>query len=182
MLTSASKGNARVLIGAAIVWQTVLVWRGINSDNPNPKMCDHGVKALYVTTLIQPLIFALAATYTSRRWVLGAIISGLYAVYAIYAGTFVNQSDLSCDAVKPTKDCPHIRFDWWKKTPYQSWIYLLTVAITFVLLLRTIQLSVKLGLFLIVSLMLSLKFYPCAPGSLWCWFSASAPIYTMMVV
>ena len=187
-----SKGvNDKIRIGLFVLWQTVLfvqlleamLWRSINEADKNVRnnlvsdkyqKCKAISRVLLALLVGQPVIFILSSTYTSDKLAIGAVIAMLYGLFAIYGTTY---TEVNCPL--PTKECPHLTHDWLGQIPYGGFAYMAVSVLSIAFFNEKVMLPI--AAFLGVTYGLSNMIYSCASSSLWCWFSAMAPYFTMAI-
>ena len=166
------------------MWQWVLfmqffdalMWR----DQECGKVNRLATKGAYINTALQPVIpyFALiAVTQVSTKHKLMATIITL--VYLIAAVHYLGNSKREIECTKFSKDCNHLQYTW---EPFQSIpfvLYAVFIPLLLLLLGATNMAWFQIS-YIIVTYLLSYFIYPCALGSMWCWFAAFAPVFTYM--
>ena len=140
-------------------------------------MCVNASNAIFGLVLTQPIMLALVAAYIYGRFTMSGIIIMLYALATIY----LSKKGKINVCMKPTKKCKHIRYSWWEDMPNQRYAYYITIVGIFIFLFASSIPSLLIGGYL-ATFFISQIFYTCAYGSIWCWFSALAPIYTAIVL
>lgn len=176
--------NNKSIIGVSFFWQFVLliqlfealVWRSHRLNEP--QNCIKATNAILIATLAQPMLFTLAASYTSGKWVLGAFIAAAYGLYAMWAATHLKTDK----CVTATQECPHLAFDWVADVPGGSIPYFATAIVAVLLLMSPMKLKFAVIGYLGITAAISAKIYPCASASIWCWFGAFAPVFTGLVL
>jgi hypothetical protein len=191
-----SKGvNDKIRIGLFVLWQSVLfvqfleamLWRSINEAEKDAvnvngtiilynkyEKCKSISRVLLALLVGQPIIFILASTYTSDKLVTGSVIAMLYGLFAIYGATYTK---VECPL--PTEKCPHLTHNWLGQIPYGGFAYMAVSVLAIAFFNQKVV--VPLAGFLAVTYGLSKMIYSCASSSLWCWFAALAPYFTMVV-
>jgi len=72
----------------------------------------------------------------------------------------------------------HLRYSWWS-LPIKSTVYIIGLAVVFLLMVRPLKWSVACVSVLILLLCVSVVFYPKAVPSLWCFFAVPFPLIAL---
>jgi len=143
-----------------------LLWRGYE------KIGSYGI---IISTIMQPIIFGLLLLYPTNDIWKKALIGVLLVFYIVYILYSLFSNDKS-NIINPNSECNnHLYYKPWSNFPFGGAPYLIMLFLIFALLLPFEISSIVITL-LIITLMLSVLVYPCAVGSLWCFFAISVPI------
>ena len=167
-LVHSGKPNIILPIIIVVVWQygllmqvaDALSWRNPTSTNPG--------KLAFILNITQPIIYFIGVCiifYILKipiiRLVPAIILCIIYIIYIFRAISHI-------DFKLKFDNCSNLQYTWWKQIP----------AITYILLMLSILLSIPsipliivniilfLGTLLISKLLVNKQ---CSPGSLWCW-------------
>jgi hypothetical protein len=147
-----------------------LVWR--NGCNKTGLVAS---RLALVFNLMQPIILYLAyvsiypreGRFTVRE-ILATIIVAFWIGYLIYK---LNK-DYGC--VK-TETCFHLDYKWWDDL--NGYLYSFIVITLILLLVQPLKFGIAVSLFILLALLISIKYYNCGQASMWCLFVVIAPIF-----
>lgn len=172
-----------------MVWQYALLmqipeaaqWHHIDRGEPTPKWIKPTAYVLNTTQPIVPwLVIALTALTTQRRvpaWTSLAPIAFTAVAVLLFCSEVV-RTDYR--GIVPDKGCPHLNLHWWERgLKYFVPLYLLGVLSAIMAWENTVQRAVQSTIF-VVSFLLSVLFYKCGSGSVWCWLIAPAGLAVLI--
>lgn len=151
-----------------------LIWRSQNSTEKSQlnKIATNGAM---IANLTQPIILAFLFIAISDNQINKYFAIAVIMIYICYILYCLNQtSNYNSIDVKSQKDCVHIDLKWWKNI--SGGVYVATLFVLIFLLIRPLKFAFLVGGYIALSLIISLMFYSCSVGSMWCWFTAFAPI------
>jgi len=76
--------------------------------------------------------------------------------------------------LEPSDSCSHLDLYWWKNI--SGVVYCIVLFAMMLLLIRPFNLAVFVSAYIFITLIISLIFYSCGAGSIWCWFTSFAPV------
>lgn len=79
-----------------------------------------------------------------------------------------------------SQDQGHLRYGWWEKTSFLSVLYVISLTVLFVCLVRPLSWSVAVLITILLFLTMSQLFYPQAIASMWCFFAVSIPVFAWL--
>lgn len=176
----------RTITIISLLWQWVLIMQVFEAiawkNQPQGGVCNSqnnfATRGAMIANLTQPIILALMMvvfTPVSKRQKLIAMsIIFVYICWVIYAlNSIPNQTCL-----EPKKNCDNLNLSWWEKVPGGTVFYMIAMISSILLLVRPMNFALlELG-YILVALAISVKFYKCGTGSMWCYLAAFAPIFT----
>jgi hypothetical protein len=170
----------------SLLWQWVLfmqVFEAIAWKNqPSGETCNKDNKratnGALIANLTQPIILALMMvvfTTSSEQQKFTAMgIIFIYICWMIYALNNIKKQ--TC--LKPKTGCDHLNLSWWETVPGGTTFYMMAMVATILLLVRPMKFAMfELG-YILIALAISMKFYRCGTGSMWCYLAAFAPAFT----
>jgi len=147
-----------------------LAWRDQNCGSLNA----FATNGALVANLTQPIVVCMSFlmfTKVPQHYKLLALgITFLYISYILYK--LNNRPPYTC--LKPTEQCTHLDLVWWRDM--SGLFYCMTLFSVMLLLIRPFRLSLFVTGYIASTLVISLLFYSCSVGSMWCWFTSFAPI------
>lgn len=172
----------------AFMWQFVLLMQlfeglsWISKENEYKKLSDFSTKSAFFSNILQPVAVCIGALMLAKTIGLKVILSILIVSYIIYCIIIFKNFNFTKPLYYNSEKCKHLSLYWWNDEKYKKTLftfYLILVIFGY-LSLPTKSLGILLILYIISTLLLSKNLYPCSTGSLWCWFAAFAPIYTLI--
>lgn len=166
-----------ILVSIAIQWLLLmqlfeaLAWRDQNCGSLNKFATNGALIANITQPLFVCMLFIIFSPVPQSYKLLALFIAFGYMCYALYILNITNE--YTC--LRPSKTCSHLDLYWWKNM--NGFIYCVTLFSIMLLLIRPFNLAVMLSGYIALTLLLSLMFYSCAAGSIWCWFTSVAPIF-----
>ena len=148
-----------------------LAWR----DQECGKLNEFATNGALIANFTQPIVVFLAFMINNNdvsdyNKSVACFIILMYISYIMYSQN--NSPNYSC--INPTETCSHLELIWWRKT--NGGVYVFTLFALFALLIRPIKVALFVGGYIAIALVVSMLFYSCSVGSMWCWFVAFAPI------
>lgn len=179
------KSPNKTIRAVAVFWQLVLmvqlfeglVWRARKMKNE--KLCSAASALARLSTMIQPIVGLMIVTHLTPRFLPIAYV--LMSVYIVSFAYFIRTSPTPIDeCFAPSKACgDHLNHSWWTTAP--SVLYTI-VGFFAIFLIRPLPVAIAMGIFLAATNVLTRLVFPCAFSSMWCWFAAFAPIYTIITM
>jgi hypothetical protein len=166
----------------AIFWQWVLLmqvfeaiaWKTQNCNKTNKEVA----KLAFVVNVTQPIIlymsFILISKVSINFKLISTMVISLYIIQTIYQSTNI---EFKC--LQPKKDCKHLDY-YWLHNKLHNKVYLITALCMFLFLCRPLVLSMVNLVYLIITIIISSIIYTCGDASIWCWFSACAPLINII--
>ena len=146
-----------------------LAWRDQNCGQLN----NFATNGALIANVTQPLIvFMLFCTFTPANETAKTIALSIAITYTCYILYKLNQRG-GYQCLQPSDSCSHLDLYWWKDM--SGFIYCLALFSIMLLLIRPIHLAVFTSSYIGFTLVLSILFYSCGVGSMWCWFTSFAP-------
>jgi len=168
------------LISIGIEWLLLmqlfeaLAWRDQNCGSLN-KFATNGA---LIANLTQPLMVCMVfLTYSPVPQKYKLLALGIAFAYISYVLYKLNQSD-EYTCLRPSKTCTHLDLYWWKNL--SGLIYCAALFSIMLLLIRPIKLALFVTSYISITLLLSVLFYSCGAGSMWCWFTSFSPLIIAM--
>lgn len=172
----------------AFLWQFVLfmqLFEGlswVSKENDNKNLSDFSTKSAFFSNILQPVAVCIGALIIAKSIGLRVLLSILIVSYITYCIIIFKNINLTKPLYYNSEKCKHLTLYWWDDKNYKNILimFYLTLVIIGYLCFPTKSLGVLLILYIISTLLLSRNLYPCSTGSLWCWFAAFAPVYTLV--
>ena len=164
-----------------ITWQWVLLmqvfdaiaWKNQNCNKINKEVA----KLAYVANITQPIIIFMSSILISKVSINFKLISimviSLYIIQLFYQSPNV---EFKC--LTPKKKCKHLNYYWWNNINATG--YMITLFSMCLFLCRPLALSIINLIYIIITLIISSTIYTCGVASMWCWFSAFAPLINII--
>ena len=149
------------------------IWKGQEKEEPSTL----GARAALIFNITQPLVVFLCLILNSNvkmSFKITACIVILF--YVSFMLTNLNRQK-EYKSIKPSSNCKHISLKWWNDIKYSENIYLITLIMIILLLLRPFSISIFTVLYLLIILLVSSMFYSCGHTSMWCWLVVPFPIF-----
>lgn len=140
-----------------------------------------GTQLALIFNLTQPVIvFILCMCVTTVDLQFKVIASVLTLVYISFMFLKLNQtSEYTC--VKPSSNsCAHLNLKWWDDFKQGGMLYVFVMISILLLLYRPFKLSLFVCAYIIIALLVSMKFYSCGAPSIWCWLVVPLPIFVAL--
>jgi len=176
----------RTILIISVLWQWVLLmqifeamaWRNQPSNGVCNKTNKFSTNAAMIANLTQPIILALMMvifTPVSEKLKLTSMaVIFAYICWIVYSlNNIPNQTCLH-----PRKGCNNLNLSWWEKVPGGASVYMVAMVLIVLLLVRPMKFALLELAYILISLAISMKFYSCGTGSMWCYLVAFAPIFT----
>lgn len=166
----------------SLIWQWVLLMQlfeaigwGSKPGSSQNKMAAQGAMIANITQpiIVGLLLVAFSPVSTTNKAAAMTLIFG-YICWLLYS---LNNAP-TFETLSTSKDCYHLDLVWWKHLPGGGMMHILTLVGVLALLLRPMEFMIFETGFIIAALALSMMFYSCGAGSIWCWFAAFAPMLT----
>ena len=164
-------------ISLAIQWVLLmqffeaLAWRDQECGNLNR----FATKGALIANVTQPIVACLLLIFVSPASnsckAAAAILTLLYTAYIIYE---LRGGIGKYNCLRPATACHHLDLAWWKDI--SALPYMIALFGVIILLVRPFSLALMLGGYVALALLLSVHFYHCGAGSIWCWFVAALPL------
>lgn len=164
------------LISLCIQWLLLmqlfeaLAWR----DQSCGKLNQFATNGALIANVTQPLFVCMifitftSASQTAKMSALG--IAFAYIAYVLY--TLNKNEEYTC--LRPSSSCSHLDLYWWKNL--NGFIYCIALFSIMMLLIQPLHLATFVSGYIGITLILSILFYSCGAGSIWCWFTSFAPL------
>lgn len=158
-------------------WEYVL-WTSAPSSRTN----EWASRWAYIFNVTQVLVLGilfLAVTGNQVSWRnrLGALVVMLaYACYILYYAptmTTLRTTTASCEE-------PHLHYPWWDKMPYGGVVYVVSLVLLFLLVVRPMAWSLGTLAIILAFLAMSSVFYSSSVASMWCFFAVFVPIVSLL--
>lgn len=178
-----------------ILWQYVLLmqlFEGMIWRSKNVKECKFYSRLAMIANITQPIIVSILLIYIQgTQEKINPIIYILLFSYIFWLLKEVWMMDgIKCinPKFKELDNCNNLELYWWYdfKNPlsknYEVGIifYLIVLLIPILFLLKPLSFSLFQIFYILLTFILSVVYYPCGTGSIWCWFASFAPIFTYL--
>lgn len=166
------------ILAIGIVWVWILgmqiaeffIWSDQNCGTLNRR----ATNAALILNLMQPVLVFVVFIFLNAHIVFKIISAFVVVFYIAYILYFLNNSrNFTC--VKPQKNCSGLNLLWWKNA--NGLIYLVCLLALILLLFRPFKIAAFTSIFILLALLLSLKFYSCNQPSMWCFLVVSYPVF-----
>jgi len=148
-----------------------LAWRDQNCGKLN-KFATQGAMLANIT---QPLIVFLAFIIIGSNSTSVKLTAGTIAfAYTCYLLWVLGNHTGNFTCITPSTACSHLDLNWWKVI--NPLIYCIALFSLMLLLIRPMGLAYAATAYVAVTLALSMMFYSCGAGSMWCWFATASPL------
>lgn len=172
------------LMALAIGWTWVIgmqLWEYFIWKNPTSNETFTSLAFIFNITQILVLGLIFLTFFNNQGMVSRTMAMVLLLVYTCYMLYFIPQ--LGTMQVKPvscTDGLPHLEYPWWMEIPYGGVLYILTLIMIFLLLVRPLEWSVKTITMIMALFFFSWTFYAKSVASMWCFFAVSIPILSLL--
>jgi hypothetical protein len=175
------------IIAIGLIWLWVLfmqlseylIW----IDQKCGKVNNLGTNMALIFNLTQPIFAYLVLINISTNIPVVYKYSAT-SVILLYICTILyqmnNNSKFTC--IKPSDKCIGLNLDWWNKFKNSGFIYLITLLAIILLLVRPMSIAIFSSLFIIIALLISMKFYSCNSPSMWCLLVVVYPLFLTLFV
>jgi hypothetical protein len=142
------------------------IWNDINCKTNTNKIAS--LLALFFNITQPIIVYILLMTNSNVSYILKVISTLLILFYTFYTLYYIfnNLSNYNCVTKRP--NCSNINLKWWDDIKFGGTIFGITLFLIILLLLRPVQLSVPIVIYLIITSLISSKFYSCGTASIWC--------------
>lgn len=172
------------LMALAVGWTWVIgmqlweyfIWR-------NPTSNETYASLAYVFNITQILVLGLIflTFFHNQGMVCRGVAMGVLLLYTCYMLYFSPQmGSMNVRPVSCTDGLPHLQYPWWTMMPLGGLIYILSLILIFLLLVRPLAWSVKTIAMIMTLFFFSWTFYSKSVASMWCFFAVSMPILSML--
>ncbi len=151
------------------------------------KLNEFATKGAFIQNMLQPVVVMLLLLHYTKNE--NKTSKGLVNIVLVfYIGyicnkLYYNKSPTSITCLKPTENCKHLQYDWWKNIgDYPIFIYLIPIVISFLLLLRSTKFAIIHSVYFILSFLASGLFYACGLPSMFCLFAIGGPILNLILM
>lgn len=167
-----------VAIALAIIWEWAILMQLLDAllwmDQKCGTLNKVASKSAYIANITQPIVIFLVlltiSTVDIKFKIMSCIVILFYIIYIIMTKSDVGKIECVKD------EGGHLDYFWWKKMKYGSIIFVLTVVLIVLFLLRPMKLSFFEVCYFLLTLILTAIFFNYGGPSIWCWFAAFAPI------
>lgn len=155
----------------AIAWRN----QNVNSKSECNSTNTFATYGALIFNLTQPIVLCLLFLDISpvlpiyKNLAIGVMLT--YICYLFYA---LNRSK-TFNCLKPSSQCSHLDLVWWKSI--SAIPYHIALFATLILLVRPVNIMMFAVAYIAIAFILSMMFYSCGVGSMWCWFVAFIPIF-----
>lgn len=179
------------ITATSILWQWVLLMQlfdGIAWLNPPTAdgECNtanrFAAKGAFIANLLQPVVLALAFfalqsdKISPNNKILASSLTLIYLVWSLYVSNKI--PEVTC--LKQANDCDNLNYSWWNQFPGSASVYMFVLMFLILLMARPLDFAVMQLSFITLTFIVSALVYSCATASIWCLFSAFAPILITM--
>ena len=170
------KNTTLTLVSLAIQWLLLmqlfeaLAWRDQNCGKLNQFATNGALIANLTQPLIVCMLFITVSPVSQITKGFALAIAFAYISYVLYV--LNTTEEYTC--LRPSQNCTHLDLYWWKNL--SGIVYCLALFSIMLLLIRPFGLALFVSGYIGITLLLSVLFYSCGAGSLWCWFTSFAPI------
>ena len=142
------------------------IWNDIDCKTDINKIA---TKVALFLNITQPIIVYIVLIINSKVSDVFKIISTIlilfYTFYTLYY-VFNNFNKYNC--VNKKSNCLNINLKCWEDIKYGGIIFSATLFLIILFLLRPIELSIPIVIYLFLTSLISSKFYSCGVSSIWC--------------
>lgn len=186
------------IVAVCLIWQWVLMmqffealaWR--SSSSSSSAMSTVAANGALIFNVTQPIVIFIILILLSSCGggdsgvgfgykAAAAAVCMCYIMYLIYSLNNA-KGGRPYTKLEPSESCgQHLDLHWWNDFKWGPVVFLATVVVLLLLLLRPMDLAVFEILFIVAALGISLLFYTCSgTGSLWCWLVVLGPVVTVL--
>jgi hypothetical protein len=145
------------------------------------KINEFATKAGFVQNMLQPvvvLLILLLFTESQSRGLKGfASLLLVFYVGYVFVKLYYTKHPAAITCLKPTDTCKHLQYDWWWNIgDYPIFVHLTPIILGFLLLLNSATFALQHSAYLVLSFLISGKFYGCGVPSMFCLFAVGGPI------
>lgn len=156
-----------------------MLWQNkCNSSSVNKNYTKWG----YILNVLQPVIlFGIFINFSGKYGVstkYKIIASVTIISYIIYLLSQANKVFASTECIETSKE--HLQYPWWEKMKGGGYIYLVTLIIIFIMLVRPFKWSMKVLAYILGSLLFSSLVFRYGTASMWCWFAVITPFLALL--
>jgi hypothetical protein len=172
-----------------IFWQWVLMMQiseyFIWKDQECGKENKLGTKMALFFNIMQPIVlfivFIVGEDKKSQINNLAKIVASVIIIsYMSFMIINLNkQSEYSC--TKPSKKCSHLNLKWWNDIKYSGIFYCIVISLLILLLVRPLNISITMLIYIIGTLIISALVYSCGVASMWCFFVVPFPLIIALI-
>ena len=177
--------NKEEIVIFCLAWQWVLmmqfseylIWIDQGCGDTNKI----GTQLALIFNLTQPIIvFILCMCTTKVDLQFKVIASVLTLVYISFMFLKLNQNSEYTCVTPSSNSCAHLDLKWWEDFKWGGLVYLIVLISVLLLLFRPFNLSRFVCAYIIIALLVSMKFYSCGAPSIWCWLVVPLPIFVAL--
>lgn len=175
------------ITATSLLWQWVLLMQlfdGIAWLNPPNASgeCNtankFAAKSAMIANVLQPVVLALAFfalqsdKISPTNKILAASLTLIYLVWALYVSNKI--PEVTC--LKQEPGCSNLGYKWWTDFEGSASVYMFVLAFLILLMARPLDFAIMQLAFITLTFMVSAFVYSCGVASVWCLFSAFAPL------
>ena len=175
------------IIAIGLIWLWVLFMQLSEYLIWIDQKCGHinnvGTNMALIFNLTQPIFAYLVFMNISKdvSSIYKYLATGIILLYiCIILYQMNNNPKFSC--IKPLNKCMGLNLDWWNKFTNTGLIYLLTLLSVILLLVQPMSIAIFTSIFIVIALLISMKFYSCNSPSMWCLFVVLYPIFLTIFI
>ena len=160
-----------------------MAWKDPNCGIMN----EFATKGAFIQNMLQPVVVMLLLLYftESKNKTSKGIVNILLVIYIsyIFYKLYYNNSPKSITCLKSNEKCKHLQYDWWWNIgDYPIFIHLIPIILSFLLLLSSTKFSIIHSLYIVMSFLISGKFYACGLPSMFCLFATGGPLLNLLLM
>jgi hypothetical protein len=159
-----------------------IAWKNQECNRSN----NIATKGAMIFNILQPIVIIIILLQFTQvdniiKKIIVCFLLLFYISYIINKLYYSTETSINC--LKPTNSCRNLYYKWWDNIGKNGvYIYLIPIITSLLLLVKSFQFSIIHVLFMIITLIISNKFYSCGTGSIWCLFTAGGPILNYLLL
>ena len=166
------------LMALSLVWLYPLCMQLVDYMIWEHKCGEKVNKMGYMLNVTQPIVLYLVFMHFNNIPLVHKIISSLCIF--IYIAWFLITSTSYDPLICPSTESGHIEYPWWDKEKLKEGLYLVTLSVVLLSLIKPFYLAKVVWLYVIITLLISYHFIYDGSASMWCWFAVCTPLIGQM--
>jgi hypothetical protein len=162
--------NVKIIAG---LWQFAILMQFIDflawtSECPSPQQ-KLSSRSGYILNILQPIAILLLSFLLKDFIDIEVKIISIIILIGYLSYILVNipySKDKEC--IKRIDECSHINYYWWNQDNKAVYVYLISVILLTILLIKPTNFAISQLIYVISTLILSGYFYGCGVSSIWC--------------
>jgi len=168
-----------------------MVWK----DQKCGKLNKIGTRSIFTATLLQPIVIAniilLFTKVIDKYEILIVILIFIIYTAFLFNKLYFSKNYKTVTCLKPTDECSHLDYSWWKKplnedkvlnTGVAGILYSTGILLSVLLLVKTFKFAAIHAVYIIVSGLLGNILYSCGEPSMWCLMATGGPLLNYILM